>query len=186
MQMVHSSIMECLPRIVLERVLTTVTHHSSDRSITVISHSKDAHPGHSRMPPRLAWHLTRTQMQCRFLAPRAAVELSRTIYISSITIFRHLTLSSRELSCPSNFLTRWDSQIFRVLRLRHLPLLLYSYLPLWPSSRQPWPPPCSSGSQGPRGASATRLFPSAVWTCCRWAAPFTTRRTMSDSDMRAM
>ena len=40
---------------------------------------------------------------------------------------------------------RFDSVLFRVLlfhRLR-LPLPFVSYLPVWPSTRRPWPPPCS-------------------------------------------
>ena len=51
---------------------------------------------------------------------------------------------SRSWLCRSLPLSRFDSDLFRVLLLRRLRLPLpsvFSLLPVWPSSRLPWPSP---------------------------------------------
>ena len=70
-------------------------------------------------------------------------------------------------SVPSSPPTRFTPQFFRVLLLRCLWFALpLSHLPVWPSTRRPWPPPCSrAGVLGSRGF----FLESAAARVCREA-----------------
>ena len=88
---------------------------------------------------------------------------------------------------PTSPLFRFDASAFRVLLLRRFwrPLSVFVRLPVWPSTRRPWPPAVAcavSGVLGRRGfaleSAAARLWwkqeagslstsESVTWTCLR-------------------
>ena len=69
-------------------------------------------------------------------------------------------------SIPTSSLSRFPPQLFRVLLLRRLLASFapcFSHLPVWPSTRRPWPPPCSV-FEG-RGAGESRFLCGE--RCCK-------------------
>ena len=88
-------------------------------------------------------------------------------------------------SVPSSPPTRFAPQLFRVLLLRRLwlALPLASFLPVWPSTRRPWPPPRSVFESGSLGESGFSLKSAAARVCREAGARVSTNLFVRDLDL---